>query len=113
MVSNPSDESLTGVSQRVTQYVVRNSKELVPCPNQSTPRINHCFRSGIPSECLQVVFIFDNMRFLKVADGKQRKGILIILTHKIGIGKSLNLYQGQVRKVKGQGQIGVYKQNFN
>ena len=53
------------------------------------------------------------MRFLKVADGKQRTGILIILTLKIGIGKSLNLYQGQGRKVKGQGQIGIYKQNFN
>ena len=53
------------------------------------------------------------MRFLKVADGEQRTGILIIFKHKIGIGKSLNLYQGQGRKVKGQGQIGIYKQNFN
>ena len=53
------------------------------------------------------------MRFLEVADGEKRTGILIILTHKSGIGKSLNLYQGQGRKVKGQGQIGIYKQNLN
>ena len=44
------------------------------------------------------------MRFLEVADGEQKTGILIILTHKIGIGKSFNLYQGQGRKVEGQGQ---------
>ena len=48
------------------------------------------------------------MRFLKVADGEQRTGILINFKHKIGIGKSLNLYQGQGRKVKGQGQICNY-----
>ena len=53
------------------------------------------------------------MRFLEVADGEKRTGILIILTHKSGIGKSLNLYQGQGRKVKGQGQIVIYNQNFN
>ena len=34
-------------------------------------------------------------------------------THKICKSKGLKLYQGQGRRVKGQGQIGIFKQNFN
>ena len=38
---------------------------------------------------------------------------MINLTHKIGIDKGFKLYQGQGRGVKGQGQIGICKYNFN
>ena len=44
---------------------------------------------------------------------EKRTGILITFTHKIGIDKGFNLYQGQGRKVKGQGQIRIFKQIFN
>ena len=53
------------------------------------------------------------MRSSRFSGGQERTRNLITLTHKIGIDEPLNLYQGQGRRVKGQGQIRIYKQNFN